>query len=158
LGPGPVQTIRVDLDAGRTIAGFLSGKELLLVLDNLEQLLPAAPGIAELLDSATGLTVIATRREPLRIRGERVYPVPPLRDEEAVELFAERARAADPTFELTCGGRPTASGVRLATTAVRLRPSTTSAGPSSSEEPTTRPRRPSPRASPFAGRWPTPAP
>jgi hypothetical protein len=104
------QTIGVNLNAGQTIAGFLSGKELLLVLDNLEQLLPAAPGIAELLASAAGLTVIATSREPLRIRGERVYPVPPLREEEAVELFAERACAARPHLradgrERRCGGR-----------------------------------------------------
>jgi predicted ATPase/class 3 adenylate cyclase len=96
-------TIGVNLNAGQTIAGFLAGKALLLLLDNLEQLLPAAPRIAELLASAGGLNVIATSREPLRISGERIFPIPPLRGEEAVELFADRARAADPTFELTDG-------------------------------------------------------
>jgi predicted ATPase/class 3 adenylate cyclase len=95
------QALGVNLGSGQTIPGFLAGKETLLVVDNLEQVLPAATVIAELLASAPGLTVIATSREPLRIAAERIFPVPPLVEEEAVTLFVERARTVDPEFQLT---------------------------------------------------------
>lgn len=92
---------------------YLREKRLLLVLDNFEHLLEAAPEVAALLETCLGLTVLATSRAPLRIRGEREYPVPPLelpdptrvpRLEDivgapAVELFVERAREASPSFE-----------------------------------------------------------
>ena len=65
-----------DPTAG-TIAA-LSGRHALLVLDNLEHLLPAAPAIAELLASCPDLVVLATSRAPLRLRGEWVVAVPPL--------------------------------------------------------------------------------
>lgn len=82
------------------------GKQL-LILDNFEQILDAAPQVAVLLRSAYGLTVLVTSRAPLRISGEQDYPVPPLQvtngrgTSEAVQLFAERARAARPEFRLT---------------------------------------------------------
>lgn len=88
----------------RTLAQHLSSKTLLLVLDNLEQLLPvAAVTVTELLTEAPGLSVLATSRVPLRIRGEREYAVPSLAagapgsldaaPPPAVVLFVERARA-----------------------------------------------------------------
>ena len=88
----------------RTLAQHLSSKTLLLVLDNLEQLLPAAVvTVTELLTEAPGLSVLATSRVPLRIRGEREYAVPSLAagapgsfdvaPPPAVALFVERARA-----------------------------------------------------------------
>src|SRR5829696_1823656 len=92
----------------------LRERKLLLVLDNFEHLLDAAPEVASLMASCPNLTVLATSRAPLRVRGEREYPVPPLKlpdlnrtaDVEevskaaAVELFAERAREVSPAFEL----------------------------------------------------------
>jgi predicted ATPase/DNA-binding XRE family transcriptional regulator len=94
---------------------FLKDKKLLLVLDNLEHLLGAAPEVADLIEDCPGLSVFVTSRAPLRVRGEQEYPVGPLAlpastlspDPEQVfaspsgRLFAERARAASPAFELT---------------------------------------------------------
>jgi predicted ATPase len=94
------------------LVGQLADKNLLLVLDNLEHLLEAAPEVAALLEGCPGLTVLATSRAPLRIRGEHEYPVPPLglpastrspAEEDVLAspagtLFAERARAASPGF------------------------------------------------------------
>ena len=84
----------------QTASEYLRGKETLLVLDNLEQLLQAAPKLAELLRSAAGLKLLATSRASLRLSGEREFAVPPLTDEEAIALFAERARAVKPTAAL----------------------------------------------------------
>lgn len=88
---------------------------MLLVLDNFEHVLEAAPEVAGLMEACAGLSVLATNRAPLRVRGEQEYPVPPLGVPDpshvpdledvggapAVELFVERARTASPTFELT---------------------------------------------------------
>jgi len=90
-------------------------KSLLLVLDNFEQILPAAPVVAELLTASPGLKVLVTSREPLRLRGEHEYPVPPLpvpaagqvaaleqpSRYAAVSLFVERAATIRPGFALT---------------------------------------------------------
>jgi predicted ATPase/class 3 adenylate cyclase len=87
--------------------------QMLLVLDNFEQVTAAATGVSELLQHAPELKVIVTSRETLRVRAEHVYPVPPLSlphpddptasiaESEAVQLFAERARAVRPDFVLT---------------------------------------------------------
>ena len=87
----------------------LAGERMLLVLDNLEHLVPAATLLAELLDRAPGIAVLATSRQALGLRAERLFPVSPLGlpaegdldagDSPAVELFADRARACDPAFE-----------------------------------------------------------
>jgi predicted ATPase len=93
------------------VALALRGRELLLVLDNLEHLLDAAGLVSEWLAACPGLKVLATSRERLRLQGERVYPVPPLSlpdpagpdpgGSEAIRLFVERARAVEPGFTLT---------------------------------------------------------
>lgn len=94
---------------------FVHGRQLLLLIDNFEQLLPAAPLLAELLEAAPGLKLLATSRTLLRLSAEHQYPVPPLElpdpqalpslaalcDLPAVALFVERARAFKPGFELT---------------------------------------------------------
>lgn len=85
----------------------LRERQLLIVVDNLEQLLPAgADTIAGLLRIAPQLHVLVTSREILRIAGEQEYPVPPLGGGEAIELFVERARLVRPGFELTDASRP----------------------------------------------------
>jgi predicted ATPase len=81
-----------------TLSEYLRDKELLLVLDNFEQVLAAAPAVASLLAEAPGLKLVATSRTPLHLSGERAYRVPQLALDEAVELFAERAQAAAPDF------------------------------------------------------------
>lgn len=103
-----------------TLLSYLHGKDLLLWLDNFEHLLDAAVDVAALLAACAGLRILVTSRAPLRLRGEHVYPVPPLRlpeslvaghsspaafevlaDVAAVRLFVERARAAKPAFALS---------------------------------------------------------
>jgi len=95
------------------VKDYLRNKQLLLVLDNFEQLISAAPVVADLLAAAPQLKVITSSRIALKLQGEREYPVPPLEtprreltvDEltgyESVRLFVERARAAQPNFSLT---------------------------------------------------------
>jgi len=110
---GLKETMRLSpLDAVRE---HLRQRKTLLVLDNFEHVLDAAPEVAALIEGCPDLTVLVTSRAPLRIRGEQEYPVQPLalpastRDPSAGEvadspsggLFAERARAASPSFEVT---------------------------------------------------------
>lgn len=94
---------------------WLSGCRVLLVLDNFEQVVSAAPLLTELLTVAPGLKVLVTSREVLRVYGEREYPVlplalphvkdlpplPKLAENGAVSLFVQRARAVKPDFALT---------------------------------------------------------
>lgn len=98
----------------------LRDREMLLVLDNVEQVVEAATDIGRLLAGTDRLRVLATSREPLGISGEREYPVPPLGlpDTEhlpsldsmsqyaAVELFIQRASAVRPGFEVTNENAP----------------------------------------------------
>ncbi len=93
----------------------LHEKRFLLVLDNFEHLLEAAPEVASLVSSCPKLTVLTTSRAPLRVRGESQYSVPPLElpdpartpdveevaEAPAAHLFVERAREASASFELT---------------------------------------------------------
>ncbi len=92
----------------------LRSREVLLVLDNFEQVLDAAPLVADLLRAAARLSVLVTSQAPLRLRGEHEHPVPTLAvpgprlprsidrlaDYDAVALFTERAQAVVPSFRL----------------------------------------------------------
>ncbi|MFL5959048.1 MAG: BTAD domain-containing putative transcriptional regulator [Gaiellaceae bacterium] len=109
------------LDASETgdavedvLAAQLRDRSILLLLDNLEQLVPDVELVARLLATAPRLLVLATSRTPLRLSGEQEYPVPPLPVPEpgtspsfeelvandAVRLFVARAGAVDPEFQL----------------------------------------------------------
>ena len=79
---------------------FLGERELLLVLDNLEHLLEAAPQISELVLKAPSVKAILSSRAPLRVSLEQEYPVPELADDDAVALFIERAQGIMPEFRL----------------------------------------------------------
>lgn len=94
----------------------LRDKTMLLLLDNFEQVTPAAAQVVELLRDCTGLKLLVTSREALRVRGEYIFPISPLAlpqvgpkapsidqlsQVEAVRLFVERAQAVKPDFELT---------------------------------------------------------
>jgi predicted ATPase/class 3 adenylate cyclase len=97
------------------LKGHLRGKRLLLVLDNFEQILEAAPLVAELLAAASGLKILVTSRAALHLRGEQEYAVPPLavpnakllahRDAltacSSVELFLQRVVNVKANFALT---------------------------------------------------------
>ena len=98
----------------------LATRQLLLILDNLEHLLASVPQLARLLSGCPGLTMLATSREVLRVRGERELAIAPLAlpdpsatlshvdalEHEAVALFTQRAQAALPDFELTAENVP----------------------------------------------------
>jgi len=100
---------------GERLREYLRPRQLLLLLDNAEQLLSAAPLVTQLLDAAPRLTLLVTSREPLRVRDERVVPVLPLAlpatshlpdldtlaQVPAVALFVERVREVKPAFALT---------------------------------------------------------
>jgi predicted ATPase len=102
------------------LKGFLRDKHLLLVLDNFEHVLAAAPVVTEMLAAAPKLKVMATSRALLRLSGEWDYPVPPLTipkltqlpplerlaEVEAVQMFNERARALKANFVLTNDNAP----------------------------------------------------
>lgn len=110
---GVVETNHLPLIESLQIA--LHDGALLLVLDNFEQILDAAPAVFQLLTACPGLKAMVTSRSPLRISGEYVQSVSPLTlpdqrerpvpgrvvESEAVQLFAERARASSPAFALT---------------------------------------------------------
>jgi predicted ATPase/class 3 adenylate cyclase len=99
----------------RAVERFLAAKHLLLVVDNFEHLLGAAPSVGVLLGACPALTMLATSREPLALQAEERYPVSPLAlpeartpaapdvlaDVDAIALFCERARGHDPGFRLT---------------------------------------------------------
>jgi predicted ATPase/DNA-binding SARP family transcriptional activator len=80
------------------ITAQLRDSSTLLVLDNVEQLLPNVGFVSELLASPR-VRVLVTSRSPLRLTGEHEYPVPPIEIADAVALFEQRARAVDPGFE-----------------------------------------------------------
>ncbi|MBA3736204.1 MAG: hypothetical protein H0W90_13590 [Actinobacteria bacterium] len=78
--------------------GELGDREALLVIDNFEHVLDAAPVVRDVLSAGTRSKVLATSRAPLRIEGEREYPLDPLPDDDALALLTERARAVRPDF------------------------------------------------------------
>jgi predicted ATPase/class 3 adenylate cyclase len=115
---GVRETAEQPLD--ESLKDYLKERRLLLVLDNFEQVLGAAPTVTELLAGAPGLKVLATSRAPLGLYGEQEYAVPPLSvpdvrhlpdfktlsQYEAVRLFIERAKSAKADFEVTDESAP----------------------------------------------------
>jgi predicted ATPase/DNA-binding XRE family transcriptional regulator len=97
-----------DHSLQESLKRHLESKHTLLLLDNFEHLLEAGPVVAYLVRGCPGLTVLATSRAPLRLSGERQFPLPPLSlsggvspaRSPAARLFEERARAVSPDFEL----------------------------------------------------------
>jgi predicted ATPase/class 3 adenylate cyclase len=90
-----------EMAAGEALHAQLRDRIVLLLLDNLEQLLPrAAEIVARLVRAAPRVKVIVTSRELLRIAGERGHPVPPLALDAGVALFVDRARALRPDLVL----------------------------------------------------------
>jgi predicted ATPase len=119
MGETVARQLRVPTPPGQalrdSLLAFLGPRRLLLVLDNVEQLVSAAPRVEQFLERAPGLTVLATSRGPLGIRGENVVAVGPLALPEpgvpadlgtlaavpAVAFFVACGREARPAFELT---------------------------------------------------------
>jgi predicted ATPase/class 3 adenylate cyclase len=88
------ETIAQTLGAKDGLAAHIGEREMLLLIDNLEQVVEAAPELSSLLQGCPHLTLLATSRELLRVQGEVEYEVPPLQEPEAVSLFRERSQLA----------------------------------------------------------------
>jgi predicted ATPase/transcriptional regulator with XRE-family HTH domain len=111
---------RADQTLRDALVTHLAGKRLLLVLDNFEHVLTAAPLVAEFLGACPALRVLTTSRTPLHLSGEQLYPVSPLELPEtgrllplaelgqtaAVRLFVDRVRAGKPDFALSEANAP----------------------------------------------------
>ena len=93
------ETIALTLGARDGLAEHIADREMLLLLDNLEQVIEAAPALSGLVQACPNLTVFCTSRELLRVQGEVEYSVPPLASSEAVALFCQRSRL-DPSDEI----------------------------------------------------------
>jgi len=98
-----------ETSVAASVQSALHGREMLIVMDNFEQVLEAAPQLTPLLGAAPGVKILTTSREALRLRGEQEFPLDPLPvpdasssvlDFPSVQLFVQRARAAKPDFEL----------------------------------------------------------
>jgi predicted ATPase/class 3 adenylate cyclase len=98
------EEIAKTLGAKDGLAEHIGEREMLLLLDNLEQVIDASPALGRLLEACPNLRLLITSRELLRIRGEVDYPVLPLADPEAVALFCARARVEpDEVIAELCG-------------------------------------------------------
>ena len=109
----------------QTVKDALRNRQILLVLDNFEHIISAAPMVADLLAAAPQLKVLVTSRERLRLYGEQVYTVPPLPlpesqreptagealQAESVQLFVQRAQAVNPDFSLTDQDAPVVTAI-----------------------------------------------
>lgn len=102
--PEIAATVGIDTSANGGLGESLSDGPRLLVLDNLEQVVDAAPALSDLLATAPPLKVLGTSQVPLRVAGEYVIRLAPLEsgdaDSPAVRLFATRATQADPAFDI----------------------------------------------------------
>jgi predicted ATPase/class 3 adenylate cyclase len=93
------ETIAQTLGEKDGLAEHIGEREMLLLLDNLEQVVESAPELASLLQGCPNLTLLVTSRELLRVQGEVEYEVPPLQEPEAVSLFQERSQL-EPSDEI----------------------------------------------------------
>jgi predicted ATPase len=94
------ETISQTLGAKDGLPEHIGEREMLLLLDNLEQVIEAAPELTTLVSACPNLTLLCTSRELLRVQGEVEYEVPPLASPEAVALFCERS-GLEPTDEIS---------------------------------------------------------
>jgi predicted ATPase/DNA-binding CsgD family transcriptional regulator len=85
-------------DLEQRLISHLVGRQLLLVVDNFEQVVEAAPSLGAIVAASPGLKAVVTSRTRLRIGGEQEFPLGPLEREDALSVFLERARAVRPDF------------------------------------------------------------
>jgi predicted ATPase/class 3 adenylate cyclase len=92
-------TVEETIGAKTALAEHVDQKRMLLLLDNFEQLLPAATEVATLLAKCSNLKLLVTSRAALRLSGESELQVAPLPGDDAITLFTQRARAVRPDLE-----------------------------------------------------------
>ena len=100
--PAVAQALEIKEEPGTPLVATLThgvaSKRSLLVLDNVEHLLPAGLDELATLSAIAGPVLLLTSRERLQLHGEQLYPVPTLEEHEGVALFLVRARGLDPAF------------------------------------------------------------
>ncbi len=89
-------TAEHEVGAKVSLAEHIDERRMLLLFDNFEHVADAAADVATLLTACPNLKVLATSRAPLRVSGEHEFPVEPLPESEAVELFRQRAAVTEP--------------------------------------------------------------
>ncbi len=104
--------LEIRQSANRTVPQLISdqlknSEPFLLLLDNFEQVLPAATVVAETLEACPSLKILVTSRSSLRVYGEQEFPVAALAQSSAMELFAQRSAAVRPDFAITDENAPT---------------------------------------------------
>lgn len=109
--PAVAEALNIRQVANRTIPALIAehlenSGSLLLLLDNFEQVLPAASVVAETLEACPTLKIVVTSRACLRIYGEQEFPVTPLVQDSAIELFVQRAASVWPGFAMTAENAP----------------------------------------------------
>ena len=88
-----LETAGQAIGAKEELVEHVRDRRLLILLDNFEQLVAAAPELASVLDECPGVDLLVTSRERLQLAAEHEWPVPPLERSDSVELFTQRARA-----------------------------------------------------------------
>jgi len=119
-----IQTVLGSSDGGsrERLLSLIADREMLLVLDNLEQIADAPEVVHHIVSASTGVVVVATSRRRLHVRGEREYPVPPLPlpasdavadtcASPAVQLFCQHAQLVRPDFTLTSDNAVDVAGI-----------------------------------------------
>jgi len=92
------RAIGASVGADNGLIEHIANKRLLVLLDNFEQVVDAAPVVSSLIAGTPNAKVLVTSREPLHVESEQRYPVEPLPEDDAAALFVERARAVAPGF------------------------------------------------------------
>ena len=95
------RAVAAAVGADDGLAQYVGSKRVLVLLDNFEQVVDAAPSVAALVESTPNAKVLVTSREPLHVAPEQCYAIEPLRLDEAEVLFDVRARAVRPSFQPT---------------------------------------------------------
>jgi predicted ATPase/DNA-binding XRE family transcriptional regulator len=103
---GPAIRRALGVSDERPLATHIGGRRMLLVLDNLEHLLPAAPMLGELLAGCPGLRLLVTSRSPLHLTSEQELAIAPLPLSDAVTLLVQRAQARMPGLDLASTDEP----------------------------------------------------
>jgi len=97
------ETMSTTLGSKDDLATHIGDREMLLLLDNMEQVIGAAGDLASLVETCPKLVLLVTSRERLRVRGEAPFPVPPMSTLQAVDLFCQRAGLSpDGSIEELC--------------------------------------------------------
>ena len=109
VGAELADALGLHLDSGKEpwieLAEQLRGRETLLVLDTADRVRGLATAVGRLLSTCALLRILVTSRSPLHVSGEHEYPLKPLPLDAAVDLFADRARAVRPDFEVSDANR-----------------------------------------------------